>query len=972
MKSRINDVIGKFLAVAGAAGLLLASGCDKKEEKKVEPVKQAAPASDVKKEESKPVEAVKKEEPKPAEPVKKEPTAAEKLAAVRATMPAYTGDAGKVETYLADLKEFVAANPGTPEAMQAVVESAVVRTDFLVLAVAGKYPDMASRLMVAEGRIQAGTQPAPEQIAEFYKALSAEFQAAAGNAAEADKSRLAEMAALLFYLSQDTLEAAGKLEGSKLEWPTAPAADAARPAEAKPAEAAAPEAAKAEEAKPAEAAAPEAAKAEEAKPAEAAAPEAAKAEEAKPAEAAAPAPAAPGAAAGPKLTVGGADVGALLALAASNGPIALRARLLIAARLGAAADKTAPTFSARWRDAAAAAGKVACAACGLLPTVPADKVAEVLFLPENAGIVCAKAKADIDGGMPVVEAVRKNCLDELFLGPDDARLLSAENVLVLRLFALASRDCAVGAAKDDPLAAEATAVFDGVRGKLLKAVALEPPIEVFKKEEWDLMKDRLVLQSDLSPAAAEWDYQPLDMVVFDELGVGEAMRPVGDTTGSAAAFADSKAGLRFPGKTIVDVAGIQKEIDEKHAAFKAQNMPFDADLGAYLEEVTIRGVKFMKPHFAIPSVIKALGELAATTAALEPAAFSWLSGQGIVNSERPGKPDYKDTVGRATLLAVDRQAPALLFKRVVDSMYYADGKDDRLLKGAPGLASVPTVYFTEKFVDETVLDTTYKRPVLVYVTEGGQVRFYPPTDITRKGKMKATRSPRKRDVPWKKYAVIEDPRNPDPIWNLFMSYTSAGNSKFEEDVAGIAAQMKSKWDNGNVFYVVADDNALSGTVVKVADILARLPEDPPLAEVGKAYPGYVCDPDKGKDACITNIVVIFPDVEIPYLPGKKKLKEAETNVYCDQKDIAAKIGAKKGAIKFCYDPELQKNPALKGKVVYKFTIDADGKVKEMAVESDGLGNGKVVDCAMNIIRKISFRRPIGGECVVRYPYQFTP
>jgi len=978
MKAMMLKAFGNMLVAAVAVALALGPGCTKKEEKKeTPPAKQAV---EPKKEEVKPAEPVKKEEVKPAEPVKKEPTAGEKLATIKAAFPEYSGEPGKVERYLADLKDFAEKNPGTPEAAAATLARATTRTDLLVLAVAEKYPDMTGRLLVADGRGQAGQEPTLDQKAEYYKALAAELQADADKAPAEDKPKYQDLAALLYYMSQDALEAAGKLEGPKLtfppEWAGAAPAPEAKPTEGVPAEGA-PAEAKPAEAKPAEGApaegAPAEAKPAEAKPTEGVPAEAAPAE-AKPAEGG-EAKAVPAAPAGPAavLVPGGADVSSLFALARSSSPIALRARLLVAARLDEAAKVGQSTvFATRWAQAADAAGRAACGVCGLLGTVPAGHISDVVLLADNSGIVCDKAKGDITAGMPVLDAVRKNCLAEMFLAPEDAALLTPENALVLRVFALAGEFLATDSLDaGDPIAKDARAVFEATRGALQKAAALEPPIEIFKKEEWDLMKDKLVLQSDLSAASPQWEYQPIEVVLFDENGVSRAVRPVADTTGKTAAFADAKEGLRYPGTQIVDLATIQKEIDEKHAGFKTLDMQFDAELGVYLEDVTIRGVKFMKPHYAVPSVITALQDLGSRAGAQEGAAFPYLSGKQVLNSERTGWAEFKDTVGRAALLAVDRQASALLFKRVVDSMYYADGKDDRLLKG-PGLASVPTVYFTEKFVDETVLDTTYKRPILVYVTEGGQVRFYPPTDVTRKGKMTAKRHPRKRDVPWRKYSSIEDPRNPDPVWNLFMAYTSANSPKFEEEATGIAAQMKSKWDNGDVFYVVADDNASSGHVVKVADILARLPEDAPIADLAKAFPGLVCDPEKGKKECITNVVVIFPDVEIPYLPGKKKLKEAEINVYCDQKDIAAKIGAKKGAIKFCYDPELQKNPALKGKVTYKFTIDADGKVKTISTEADGLGNSKVVDCAMKIISKISFRRPIGGECVVRYPYMFQP
>jgi hypothetical protein len=305
-------------------------------------------------------------------------------------------------------------------------------------------------------------------------------------------------------------------------------------------------------------------------------------------------------------------------------------------------------------------------------------------------------------------------------------------------------------------------------------------------------------------------------------------------------------------------------------------------------------------------------------------------------------------------------------------MFHGGHRDNRLAKGAGLLDSVPTTYFTEKVLADEALDTTYKRPILVYVTKGDQVRFYPPTNKTRKGKMTKKRSPRLKNTSWPgKYRNRTDDRIPDPLWNLFMAYTTAGKKGWESDVQGIAAAMQEKWDNGNVFYVMAEEDAKAGTVAAVADLLAYLP-GAPVPALDKAWPGYACDAEKELASCPTNVVVLYPDVEIPYLPGKKRIKEVELNVYCDKKDIEQKIGAKRGAIKFCYDPELQKNAGLKGKISYKFTIGASGKITQLDVTGNSLKNGKVLGCVSKVLKKIRFRKPVGGQCIGKKSLTFKP
>ena len=850
------------------------------------------------------------------------------------TFAAYSVEAGRVEGYLAGLKDVAARYPGTPEAFQAATAAARTRTDFLVMAAGSGAPELVKRLLIADGKLAEGKEPTNEQSANYFKSLAAECQtlskqAQDGNAAKA----LNDSAGLLFYLAQAQQEAAGDAKGNELIVPDAwlkPVTDGKAATDGDAAKATT------DKTEPA-VGAPEK---------------------------------------NPAIVLGGADAGTLLALAAADSPVALRARyLVVAALLGGIAQGKSTGNVARWLEVADGAGKVLCAACGQLATVKEQFIDEVLFLKENAGIVCPEAAAAAAAGTPVAEAIATKCLAQFGLTGPDGALTTPLNTLVFRFLALSQAMLTPPPAglETDPFLAELKGSALELATALGNLQAVFPAIKTFPKEKWEEMKDGLVLYSEMSEASPAFDYMPLETVIVDEKGVSEAARPLAQAVEKGLKFLDKEAGLAFPGKLIIDVAGIAKEIEAKHAKLKEQKVTFDEKLGAYLVEVTIRGTKFMKPDFSIPSVVEAASKLTDKIGQYESQAYPYLAKGTLLNHKRPEWPEFKDTVGKAGLFAVDLETPALLFKRVLDSLYYADYKDDRILKGNGILGTVPTVFFTEKFVDASVLDTTYKRPILVYVTEGGQVRFYPPTNRTRKGRMTASRHPRKKDTEWPgKYRNRVDPRVPDPLWNLFMAYTKVDSKNFDEDVVGIAEAMKKKWDNGNVFYVVADDNAKSGWVVRTADLLARLPSDPPMEALDKAYPGYSCDAALAPEQCTNQIVVLFPDVEIPYLPGKKKVKEVGTSVYCDEKDIAAKIKAKRGAIKFCYDPELQKNPKLQGKVVFNFTIGSTGKITQMSVAKDGLGNKNVLKCTMGVIKRINFRRPIGGECVIRYPYVFKP
>ncbi len=78
-------------------------------------------------------------------------------------------------------------------------------------------------------------------------------------------------------------------------------------------------------------------------------------------------------------------------------------------------------------------------------------------------------------------------------------------------------------------------------------------------------------------------------------------------------------------------------------------------------------------------------------------------------------------------------------------------------------------------------------------------------------------------------------------------------------------------------------------------------------------------------------------------------------------------------LKYCYQRVLSKHPALTGKVVVRFTIAADGGVREASIRSTTLGNTAVEQCLVGQFRRMRFDAPRGGGVVVvSYPLIFEP
>jgi TonB family protein len=90
------------------------------------------------------------------------------------------------------------------------------------------------------------------------------------------------------------------------------------------------------------------------------------------------------------------------------------------------------------------------------------------------------------------------------------------------------------------------------------------------------------------------------------------------------------------------------------------------------------------------------------------------------------------------------------------------------------------------------------------------------------------------------------------------------------------------------------------------------------------------------------------------------------------KDVIMKVIKRhQNEIKFCYEQELQKNPALGGKVAVAWTIDPAGGVSEANVSESSIGNANVEGCIVQRIRRWKFPEPAGGGVVnVTFPWIF--
>ncbi|MEY3014230.1 MAG: hypothetical protein RIT45_2965 [Pseudomonadota bacterium] len=93
-------------------------------------------------------------------------------------------------------------------------------------------------------------------------------------------------------------------------------------------------------------------------------------------------------------------------------------------------------------------------------------------------------------------------------------------------------------------------------------------------------------------------------------------------------------------------------------------------------------------------------------------------------------------------------------------------------------------------------------------------------------------------------------------------------------------------------------------------------------------------------------------------------------MHCDRGDIVAQVKKRASALRACYERELMSRPTLAGKVDAMWTIDLQGAVQNAKVAASSIKNARVEDCVLRTIRRVRFKVPDGGVCVVRWPFVF--
>lgn len=93
----------------------------------------------------------------------------------------------------------------------------------------------------------------------------------------------------------------------------------------------------------------------------------------------------------------------------------------------------------------------------------------------------------------------------------------------------------------------------------------------------------------------------------------------------------------------------------------------------------------------------------------------------------------------------------------------------------------------------------------------------------------------------------------------------------------------------------------------------------------------------------------------------------------DQAVVVRMIRARQSALRRCYETSLGHHPALRGRVVVKFTIEERGTVSGAEAIENTTGDPALGACVTRVIRRLRWTNgPTGGSVQFAYPFIFAP
>lgn len=122
----------------------------------------------------------------------------------------------------------------------------------------------------------------------------------------------------------------------------------------------------------------------------------------------------------------------------------------------------------------------------------------------------------------------------------------------------------------------------------------------------------------------------------------------------------------------------------------------------------------------------------------------------------------------------------------------------------------------------------------------------------------------------------------------------------------------------------------------------------------------------GRTATVARAKVVPPQISI----DEDEFESDDASV--SKESLSQFIRPRLRSVQQCYERELKRNPGLAGKLVVRFLITTAGRVGEVSIESDSMGDSNVNACIVSTIRRWVFPIKPEDEAAVTFPFVFSP
>lgn len=92
---------------------------------------------------------------------------------------------------------------------------------------------------------------------------------------------------------------------------------------------------------------------------------------------------------------------------------------------------------------------------------------------------------------------------------------------------------------------------------------------------------------------------------------------------------------------------------------------------------------------------------------------------------------------------------------------------------------------------------------------------------------------------------------------------------------------------------------------------------------------------------------------------------------CKPEDIQAGVSSAARDITWCFERGLQAGRSFSGRLDTQFFIEAGGRVGRVGMPSVVPGDAPFRSCLAEMLQKVRFVAPVGGKCLVKYPFVFN-